>query len=67
MTPENLAAMLTDDELRQRRAELSMDLRAYDRAIATTPPGPDRAAEESAFRAVWRALRVLRAEQERRA
>ena len=76
MSPEALAAMLDDDELSTRAAELADDLRDYDRALAN-PPHVDSAHAalewvdrrellERVFRALWRALRVIRAEQRRR-
>ena len=75
-SPETLAAMLDDDELSTRAAELADDLRDYDRALAN-PPLVDSAHAalewlarrellERVFRALWRALRVIRAEQRRR-
>ena len=66
-TPETLAAMLDDTELSTRAAELADDLRRLDHAIRTAPPDYYRTADEGAFRALWRALRVIRAEQRRRA
>jgi len=75
-SPESLAAMLTDDELETRAAELADDLRDYDRALANPPPVDSahavlewlarRELLERGFRALWRALRVIRAEQRRR-
>jgi hypothetical protein len=66
-SPETLAAMLTDAELRQRAAELAEDIRVCDRALnarLTWYEGRDN--DRMLFRALWRALRVIRAEQERR-
>jgi hypothetical protein len=56
-TPETLAAMLNDDELSTRAAELADDLRQ--REASDT----DRAH----FRALWRALEAVRVEQKSRA
>lgn len=67
MTPETLAAMLDDDELSTRAAELADDLRRLDHLVRTSPPSQERTADEGAFRAAWRALHVIRAEQRRRA
>lgn len=65
-TPETLAAMLTDDELRQRIAESEAHLWRCDGAVCSAPVGPERDAAQEAFQAALSALRVLRAEQERR-
>jgi hypothetical protein len=76
MSPETLAAMLTDTELETRAAELADNLLDYDRALANPPPVDSahavlewlarRELLERVFRALWRALRAIRAEQRRR-
>jgi hypothetical protein len=63
-SPETLAAMLTDNELRQRIAELEEDLRHYAESLDTANAHTPHADGSLALRV---ALRVLRAEQVRRA
>jgi predicted transcriptional regulator len=67
VTPEALAAMLDDDELETRAAELADDLRQCEAAIDARVTWHEAWDTDRAhFRAVWRALRVIRAEQRRR-
>jgi len=67
VTPESLAAMLTDAELETRAAELADDLRQCEAAISARVTWHDRwDTDRARFLAVWRALRVIRAEQRRR-
>ena len=62
-SPETLAAMLTDDELETRAAELEDDLRHYAESLDTSDAYAPHADGSLALRV---ALRVIRAEQERR-
>lgn len=65
MSPESLAAMLTDTELETRAAELADDLRQCDEVLRHRGEWhQDWNTDRAHFRALWRALRVIRAEQE---
>ena len=67
MTSEALAAMLDDTELETRAAELADDLRQSDEVLRHRGEWHrDWNRDRAHFRAVWRALRVIRAEQRRR-